>query len=41
MKIPYRTRHLLKGIAITGMILILVGVVIWGLWMLWLNRFVV
>lgn len=41
MKIPYRTRQLLKGIAITGMILILVGVVIWGLWMLWLNRFVV
>ena len=41
MKIPYRTRQLLKGIAITLLILALIGLVIWGLWMLWLNRFVV
>ena len=41
MKIPYRTRQLLKGIAITLLILALIGLVIWGLWVLWLNRFVV
>ncbi len=41
MKIPYRTRQLLKGIAITLLILALIGLVIWGLWILWLNRFVV
>ena len=40
MKIPYRTRQLLKGIAVTLLILALVGVVIWGLWILWLSRFV-
>ena len=41
MKIPYRTRQLLKGIAITLLILALIGLVIWGLWILWLSRFVV
>lgn len=41
MSIPYRTQQNLKRLASTMLILLVVGVIVWGLWILWLQRFVV
>ena len=41
MSIPYRTQQNLKRLAGTLLILAVVGVIVWGLWILWLQRFVV
>ena len=41
MSIPYRTQQNLKRLAGTLLILLLVGIVVWGMWILWLQRFVV
>ena len=41
MSIPYRTQQNLKRLAVTLLILLVVGVLIWGLWIVWLQRFVV
>lgn len=38
MAIPYRTRRLLRRIAVTALILLLVGVLVWGCWLLWLHK---
>ena len=40
MNIPYRTQQNLKRLAGTLLILAAVAVVIWGMWMLWLQRYV-
>ena len=41
MSIPYRTQQNLKRFAGTLLILAVVGVILWGLWFLWLQRYVV
>ena len=41
MSIPYRTQQNLRRLAITLLTLLVVGVLVWGLWFLWLQRFVV
>ena len=41
MSIPYRTQQNLKRLAGTLLILAVVGVIVWGLWFVWLQRFVV
>lgn len=41
MSIPYRTQQKLKRIATVTLILLLVAVVIWGMWIIWLQRFVI
>ena len=41
MSIPYRTQQNLKRLAITLLILLVVGAIVWGLWVVWLQRFVV
>lgn len=41
MSIPYRTQQKLKRFAISLVILLVVAVIVWGMWVLWLQRFVV
>ena len=41
MKIPYRTAHALKRGAVILLALALVAALVWGLWFLWLGRFIV
>ena len=41
MNIPYRTRRVLRNIAIVLLTLIIVAVSVWLVWMLWLDRYVV
>ena len=41
MSIPYRTQQNLKRLAGTLLILLVVAAVAWGMWFLWLQRFVV
>lgn len=41
MSIPYRTQQKLKRIAIAALILLVVAVLAWGMWIIWLQRFVV
>ena len=41
MKIPYRTRKLIGRILMILLIVVLVAAVVWGCWVLWLQRFVV
>lgn len=41
MSIPYRTQQNLKRLAIILLVLAVVGAVVWGLWVVWLQRFVV
>lgn len=41
MSIPYRTQQTLRRLAIAVLALLVVGVFVWGLWFLWLQRFVV
>ena len=40
MSIPYRTQQRLKRTAIVTLILLVVAVIIWGMWVIWLQRFV-
>ena len=39
MSIPYRTQQTLRRLAIAVLALLVVGVFVWGLWFLWLQRF--
>ena len=41
MSIPYRTQQQLKRGAIVALVLLIVATIIWGLWIVWLQRFVV
>ena len=41
MSIPYRTQQNIKRFTIAALILLVVGVLVWGMWTLWLQRFVV
>ena len=41
MSIPYRTQQNIKRGLVTLLILLVVGGLLWGLWFLWLQRFVV
>lgn len=41
MTIPYRTQQFLKHLAGTLLLLLVLGAVAWGLWFLWLQRFVI
>ena len=41
MVLPYRTRRFFRGLAIVGLVLILLLVLAWGIWLLWLDRYVV
>lgn len=41
MSIPYRTQQNIKRLAIALLVLTVVGVIAWGMWILWLQRFVV
>lgn len=41
MSIPYRTQQQLKRGALILLVVLVVGAIIWGLWFLWLQRFVV
>ena len=41
MSIPYRTQQNLKHLAVGILILLVVGAFVWGLWIVWLQRFVV
>jgi hypothetical protein len=40
-QIPYRTRRLLRRLAIAAGILLAVGLLIWCCWMVWLQRYVI
>ena len=40
MRIPYRTQQFLKRLAVALLLLAVVGALVWGLWLLWLQRFV-
>ena len=41
MSIPYRTQQNLKRLAVLLLLLLVVGALVWGMWILWLQRFVV
>lgn len=41
MNIPYRTRRVLHNLSIIALALVLVGVFVWAVWMLWLDRYVI
>lgn len=41
MSIPYRTQQQLKRAGVIALIVLVIGALIWGLWILWLQRFVV
>lgn len=41
MTIPYRTQQNLKHLGIGLVVLLIVGAMVWGLWFLWLQRFVI
>ena len=41
MSIPYRTQQKIKRFAISLVILLVVAVIVWGFWVIWLQRFVV
>lgn len=41
MSIPYRTQQNLKRLVLTLLLLAVVGSIVWGLWFLWLQRFVI
>ena len=41
MSIPYRTQQQLKRAGVIALIVIVIGALIWGLWILWLQRYVV
>ncbi len=40
-QIPYRTRRLIRRIAIITAIVLAVALLVWGCWMIWLQRYVV
>ena len=41
MILPYRTRRFFRGLAIAGLILVLLAVAVWLIWLLWLDRYVI
>ena len=41
MSIPYRTQQKIKRLAITLLILLVVAAIVWGMWIIWLQRYVV
>lgn len=41
LQLPYRTRRLLRRIAIASAILLAVALLVWGCWMIWLQRYVI
>ena len=41
MFLSYRTRRFLKGLATFFLVIILLAVVVWAVWLLWLDRYVV
>lgn len=41
MSIPYRTQQNIKRLCLALLVLLVVGGIIWGMWILWLQRFVV
>ena len=41
MILPYRTRRFLKRLATFFLVLILLAVLVWGVWILWLDRYVI
>ena len=41
MTLPYRTRRFLKRLATFFLVLILLAVLVWGVWILWLDRYVI
>ena len=41
MSIPYRTQQNIKRAAVTLLVLLVVGSLLWGLWFLWLQRYVI
>lgn len=41
MSIPYRTQQRLKRAGVIALIALVVGALIWGLWIIWLQRYVV
>lgn len=41
MFLPYKTRRFLRGLAITALVLALVLVMVWAVWLLWLDRYIV
>lgn len=41
MSLPYRTRKFFGGLAMTLLCLVLAAVIIWMVWIIWLDRFVV
>ena len=41
MTIPYRTKQILGRVALTLLILLVIGALIWGCWILWSHRFIV
>lgn len=41
MSIPYRTQQSLRRLAIALLVLLVVGILVWGMWFVWLQRFVV
>ena len=41
MSIPYRTQQKMKRLAIALLILLVVAVIVWGMWIIWLQRYVI
>lgn len=41
MKLTYRTRRRLQGLATIGLAVLLIGILIWLCWVIWLERYVV
>jgi len=41
MILPYKTRRVLRGLAIAALSLVLVLIIVWLVWLLWLDRYVV
>lgn len=41
MSIPYRTQQRIKRLAVTLLILLVVAVIVWGMWIIWMQRYVV
>ena len=39
--IPFRTRQLLRRIAVTVLVLVLIAAVVLGCWVLWLDRYII
>lgn len=41
MSIPYRTQQKLKRLSIALLILLVIAAIVWGMWIIWLQRYVV